>query len=112
MAAVLSLLACKKETPMTDSIEAPRAKKVEKKLTIHNDTRIDNYYWLNDREDQEVIDYLNKENDYLKEKTKHTEEFQNTLFEELKARIILREKFMDIRFGKRPLEREITIGTV
>lgn len=87
MAAVLSLLACKQETSMTDNIQAPRAKKVEKKLTIHNDTRIDNYYWLNDREDQEVIDYLNKENDYLKEKTKHTEEFQKTLFEELKARI-------------------------
>ena len=50
---------------MTKSnIVPPVAKKIKKELTIHDDTRIDNYYWLNQREDQEVIDYLNAENSY------------------------------------------------
>ena len=38
--------------------------KIEKKLEIHGDVRIDNYYWLNDKENPKVIDYLNAENDY------------------------------------------------
>ena len=42
----------------------PKAKKIAKELEIHGDVRIDNYYWLNDRENQEVIDYLNTENAY------------------------------------------------
>ncbi|NNL81639.1 MAG: S9 family peptidase [Flavobacteriaceae bacterium] len=78
---------CKTETPMNPNESAPVAKKVEKKLEMHGDVRIDNYYWMNDREDQEVIDHLNRENDYLKKNMAHTEDFQNSLFEELKARI-------------------------
>ena len=80
-------ISCKNEKTMLETLEAPRAKKVEKTLTIHDHERTDNYFWLNQREDPEVIDYLNKENDYLKEKMAHTEDFQKTLFEELKARI-------------------------
>ena len=34
-------------------------KKIEKKLSIHNDVRIDNYYWLNKRDNKEVIEHLN-----------------------------------------------------
>ncbi|RAJ16247.1 S9 family peptidase [Olleya aquimaris] len=69
------------------NIKPPIAKKIEKKLTIHNDTRIDNYYWLNQREDQDVLDYLNAENDYTNKVLKHTEGFQKALFEEMKSRI-------------------------
>ena len=65
----------------------PDAKIVNKELTIHGDTRIDPYYWLNQRENEEVIDYLNKENDYTKAILAPTEELQTVLFEEMKARI-------------------------
>jgi oligopeptidase B len=65
----------------------PIAKKIAKELSIHNDTRIDNYYWLNDRENQEVIDYLNAENKYTKAALKSTEKFQEDLFVEMKSRI-------------------------
>ena len=68
-------------------MQAPKAKKIPKELTVHGDTRIDNYYWLNDRESPEVIDYLNAENAYTKQMMLHTEAFQKTLFEEMKARI-------------------------
>ena len=79
-------------------IDAPVAKKVKKELTIHGDTRIDNYYWMKltdeqknaktpDEQTQEVLDYLNAENDYTSGKLKHTESFQKKLFDEIVGRI-------------------------
>ena len=68
-------------------MQAPIAKKIEQKLEKHGDIRIDNYYWLNDRENSEVIDYLNQENDYTKAVLQPTETLQTKLFEEMKARI-------------------------
>lgn len=69
------------------NMQAPKAKKIAKELVKFDDVRIDNYYWLNDREDQEVIDYLNAENAYTESIMKDTEAFQKDLFEEIKARI-------------------------
>ncbi|MFY0645045.1 MAG: S9 family peptidase [Bacteroidia bacterium] len=68
-------------------MQAPKAKKIPKELLIHGDLRIDNYYWLNDRENTDVIDYLNSENDYTKEQLKHTENFQDELYNEIIGRI-------------------------
>lgn len=56
-------------------------------MTIHGHTRVDNYYWLNERENPEVIDYLNAENAYEKEMMKHTEPLQDQLFKEIVGRI-------------------------
>lgn len=67
--------------------EAPIAKKVAKELSKDDDVRIDDYYWMNDREDQEVISHLEKENAYYAEMTSHTKDFQTALFEEMKSRI-------------------------
>ena len=72
---------------MKTTIQVPLAKKVPKELTIHNDKRIDNYYWLNDKNNSDVIAYLNAENAYTKQMTLHTERFQKDLFEEIKGRI-------------------------
>ncbi|WP_179955094.1 S9 family peptidase [Maribacter luteus] len=71
---------------MTNNV-APVAKKIRKELVIHNDIRVDEYYWMNDREDPEVIAHLEKENSYYEALTSHTTDFQNLLFEEMKARI-------------------------
>ncbi len=72
---------------MAQNIPAPVAKKIPKILEKHGDKRIDNYYWLNDRDNPEVIDYLKQENAYYKKKTAHTKNFQKELFEEMKGRI-------------------------
>lgn len=72
---------------MNTKIQPPIAKIVPHELEKHGHVRIDNYYWLNDRENPEVIDYLNKENDYYNQSTAHTKDFQKDLFEEMKARI-------------------------
>jgi oligopeptidase B len=68
-------------------MQAPIAPKKPKLLEIHDHQRIDEYYWMNDRENPEVIEYLNAENKYLKSVMKPTEEFQKILFEEMKGRI-------------------------
>ncbi len=69
------------------TIAPPMAKQIPKELTKHGDTRVDEYYWLRDRENQEVIDYLNAENDYTKQMLVHTEELQEKLFNEIVGRI-------------------------
>jgi len=65
----------------------PVAKQIPKELVAHNDIRVDNYFWLKNREHPEVIDYLEQENAYCESKMKHTEQFQKDLFEEMKSRI-------------------------
>ena len=77
----------KNKNTMTQKIQAPVAKIISKKLSKHGDVRIDNYYWLNDRKNPDVIDYLNQENQYYHEMTAHTKDFQKSLFNEMKARI-------------------------
>ncbi|MFC2112022.1 S9 family peptidase [Bacteroidota bacterium] len=74
-------------SPKTPSMEAPIAEKIEKELTMHGHTRIDPYYWLNDRENPKVIDYLNAENAYKDAMLKDTEELQEKLFNEIVGRI-------------------------
>ena len=72
---------------MKNTNKFPIAKQIPQELTIHNETRIDNYYWLNEKENQDVLDYLNAENAYTKQSMGHTEDFQKHLFEEMKGRI-------------------------
>ncbi|OYX85048.1 MAG: oligopeptidase B, partial [Flavobacteriales bacterium 32-34-25] len=72
---------------MIEKLQPPVAKIIPTELEKFGDVRIDNYFWLNDRENPEVIDYLNKENDYYQQMTAHTQDFQKELFEEMKARI-------------------------
>ena len=55
---------------------------------IHlGDTRVDPYYWLREREEQEVLDYLNAENEYTAAILQPVEQLKNDLFEEIKGRI-------------------------
>jgi len=70
-----------------ESILPPKAEKMPKKLTIHGDTRIDNYYWLNQRDNPKVIQYLKAENTYKQAIMKHTEELQDKLYNEIIERI-------------------------
>mgnify|MGYP001340947967 CR=1 FL=1 len=65
----------------------PKADKKPHLHNIHNDIRIDEYFWLNQRKNPAVIDYLERENHYYEKSTNHTVDFQNQLFEEMKGRI-------------------------
>ena len=67
--------------------EPPVAEIIPKEITIHGDTRVDNYYWLNQRENPKVIEYLQAENAYNDAVMKHTEPLQEKLFNEIIGRI-------------------------
>ncbi len=70
-----------------EKMSQPTAKKIAKELSVNGHTRIDNYYWLNERENPEVVEYLNAENTYTKETMKNTEGLQKQLYDEMIARI-------------------------
>ena len=76
----------------------PDAAKKAHEMTIHGDTRVDDYYWMRltdeqksakekDRHTQEVVDYIDAENDYTESRLKHTKKFQDKLFDEIVGRI-------------------------
>ena len=69
------------------AMKPPAAKKEPRELTLHGNTRIDNYYWLSQRENPEVIRYLEEENAYTKAMMSHTDTFQEKLFKEIVGRI-------------------------
>jgi oligopeptidase B len=68
-------------------MEPPVATVTPQELEIHGDVRIDNYYWLRDREDPAVISYLEAENEYTQAVMAHTEGLQKGLYREIVARI-------------------------
>jgi oligopeptidase B len=65
----------------------PSAKKIPKELKKFDSKRVDNYFWLKNRDDPKVIEYLEKENDYFKKMTSDTEDFQETIYNEIKKKI-------------------------
>ncbi len=70
-----------------NEITEPRAEKINKIMTMHNHERVDEFYWLNERENPKVIDYLNAENDYRDSYMEKYKGLENELFEEIKSRI-------------------------
>jgi oligopeptidase B len=68
-------------------MKAPVAEKIKKELIACGDTRIDNYYWLNDRKDPKVIDYLKAENTYTDSMLANVKKLRNNLFKEIIGRI-------------------------
>lgn len=85
-------------TTNQNMITPPKAKKIPEKISIHGDTRVDDYFWMRltdeqkeakspDTQTQDVLDYLNAENKYREQMMKHTEKFQSELFNEIKNRI-------------------------
>jgi oligopeptidase B len=87
LCAIFATSCAKKDTTMTNTIQPPIAAVKDTVLEKHGDKRLDPYYWLNNRENPEVIQYLKDENDYYEKMTAHTKTFQKDLFEEMKARI-------------------------
>ena len=79
-------------------MKPPKATKVPYKSSIHNINRIDNYHWmrlsdkqktskLKDKQTKNVLDYIDKENQYTKNMLKKTEKLQKSLYKEMVGRI-------------------------
>jgi len=55
--------------------------------TLHGDVRTDNYFWIREKANPDVISYLNAENAYTTARMKHTEALQQKLYDEMLGRI-------------------------
>jgi oligopeptidase B len=69
------------------ALQPPAAKIVPHQMTVHGDTRIDNYFWLRDRSDPDTMAYLENENSYMLAMMRHTEELQSNLYAEMLSHI-------------------------
>jgi oligopeptidase B len=65
----------------------PAAKKLPKSVTMFDDTRVDNYGWIREKGNPDVIAYLNAENDYANAMMKKTEPLQKKLYDEMLSHI-------------------------
>lgn len=83
----------------TKNLLPPVAQKIPKVVTVHNDYRIDDYFWLKERDTQPVLDYLKAENSYTFAKMKHTESLQKTLYKEMRGRIKEDDSTVPYKFG-------------
>ena len=70
-----------------DNIVEPKAAKIPKILKKHGDVRIDNYFWMREKTDEKVLSHLKAENDYTKAIMKETQDLQEKLYTEMRARI-------------------------
>ena len=86
---LILLSSCKGKTIMNQEQEfdPPKAEIKKYQHKTHNDIRVDEFYWLNNPDNPEVIDYLERENDYYKKSTKHLKRLENKLFSEMRGRI-------------------------
>ena len=84
---------------INNGVTAPTAKKIPHQMTIHNHTRVDDYYWLNNRENPEVIDYLNAENQYLETVMSPVKGQEEIIFEEMKSRIKEKDESVPYKDG-------------
>ena len=65
----------------------PVAAKQPKRIEAHGDVRIDDYFWLRERDNPTVRTYLDAENAYLDSLMAHTKPLQETLYQEMRGRI-------------------------
>ena len=88
--------ACKQSK---ETMKPPIARQEPKELSIHGHTRIDPYYWLNERDAAEVIAYLEAENAYTNQVMAHTEALQQKLFDEMMGRIQQTDMSVPVRLN-------------
>ncbi|WP_044220230.1 S9 family peptidase [Chitinophaga pinensis] len=88
----MGLFACKENKKSMSAeiktIKPPVAEQRDTTMTIHGDARVDKYYWMNDRNDPEVISYLTAENNYLDTIMEPHKELRKKLYEEMRGRIM------------------------
>ncbi|MGH2593198.1 MAG: oligopeptidase B, partial [Anaerolineae bacterium] len=72
---------------MSSTIHPPVAPVRLHEISLHDEVRIDPYFWLRDRSDPEVIAYLTAENAYTEQMMQHTQALREQLYAEMRGRI-------------------------
>src|SRR3954452_16459627 len=83
----------------TTSLKPPVAKQIPKVTELHGDRLVDNYYWLRQKKDPEVIKHLEAENAYTAAVMKPTEKLQEKLYKEFLSRIQQTDLSVPVRDG-------------
>lgn len=83
--------------PVPPPAAPPRAAQRPHQLTTHGHVRVDEYFWLKERTDTAVIHYLEAENAWTDAVMTHTTAFQDSLFEEIKGRILQNDQSVPYR---------------
>jgi oligopeptidase B len=78
-------------------LNPPRAERKEHALEAHGQTRIDPWFWMNDREDPKVLEYLRQENAWCDRAMESTRELQETIYKEIRARIPQDDQTVPVR---------------
>src|SRR6267143_5000841 len=86
-------------SPATSALTPPMAAVRPHRFDEHGSVRIDQYYWLKERSNPEVIKYLEDENAYTKAIMAHTEALQDRLYEEMKGRVLQNDQSVPFREG-------------
>jgi oligopeptidase B len=84
---LLLLLASPASLLSAQAPQPPVAKVIPKVDTLHGDVRVDPYFWMRNRSDPDLITWLEQENAYTAAMMKHTEQLQETIYQEIVARI-------------------------
>ncbi len=87
-----------KDKRLQNTVNPPLADKQPQVLELHGDQRVDDYFWLRDRDNPKVIAYLEAENAYTEAMMQHTEALQTKLYDEMLARI--KETDLSVPFRK------------
>ena len=88
------------QMPSSTDVSPPRARVSPTRLETHGVVRVDDYYWMRERTEPEVIAYLEAENAHTKAVMAVTEPLQETLFSEIKGRIKQTEMSVPYREGE------------
>ncbi len=102
VAIVLLVLGCadaRREAVDVASLEPPVAAVIPTELETLGHVRVDDYYWLNQRDNPDVIAYLEAENAYTDAVMAHTADLQQRLFAEIKGRIEQTDLSVPVRRG-------------
>ncbi|MFT4800103.1 MAG: oligopeptidase B, partial [Candidatus Azotimanducaceae bacterium] len=111
--ATLLIAGCSQsEQPNVKVLSEPIAEKHPHVMRLHGHERIDPYYWLRDdtRSDPDVLGYLEAENQYTQSMMKHTEDLQQSLYQEIAGRLVADDRTVPIRQGNYEYYREFRSG--
>ena len=95
--AALAVASC--TAPAVAPVDPPRAEARPHELETHGDVRVDEYYWLRERENPEVIAYLEAENAYVDAALARTEPLQESVFAEIRSRVVEDDSSVPYRDG-------------
>jgi len=80
-------------------VKPPEAKKIPHKLEKHGDVRVDDYFWMKERDTKDVLDYLKAENEYTDKVMADTGKFQEKLYAEMRSRIKEDDSTVPFKYG-------------